>query len=95
MATELEAARLLILKAAELRDAGRDYSLAAAQAKLKGSVAGVEACDDAIQILGGYGYMREYEVERMWRDARLTRIGEGTDEIQHLIIARQLLSRLD
>ena len=93
MATELEAARLLVLKAAALRDAGRDYGMAAAQAKLKGSVAGVEACDQAIQILGGYGYIREYEVERYWRDARLTRIGEGTDEVQHLIIAREYLKR--
>lgn len=91
MATELEAARLLYLKAAALKDAGRDFTLAAAQAKLKGSVAGVKACDQAIQILGGYGYVREYEVERMWRDARLTRIGEGTDEIQHLVIAREFL----
>lgn len=92
-ATELEAARLLVLKAAALKDAGRDYTLAAAQAKLKGSVAGVQACDYAIQILGGYGYIKEYEVERMWRDARLTRIGEGTDEIQHLIIAREYLKQ--
>lgn len=91
MATELEAARLLVLKAAALRDAGRDYTSAASMAKLKGSVAGVEACDAAIQILGGNGYMRDYQVERMWRDARLTRIGEGTDEIQHLIIAREYL----
>ena len=91
MATELEAARLLVLKAAALRDADREYGMAAAQAKLKGSVAGVEACDHAIQILGGYGYIREYEVERYWRDARLTRIGEGTDEVQHLIIAREYL----
>ncbi len=93
-ATELEAARLLTLKAAALRDAGRDYTAAAAMAKLKGSVAGVKACDDAIQILGGYGYMHDYEVERLWRDARLTRIGEGTDEIQHLIIGRHLLGQL-
>ncbi len=92
-ATELEAARLLVRKAATLRDLGRDYTEAAAMAKLKGSVAGVDACDAAIQILGGYGYIRDYEVERMWRDARLTRIGEGTDEIQHLIIARQYLAR--
>lgn len=92
-ATELEAARLLVRKAATLRDQGRDYTEAAAMAKLKGSVAGVDACDAAIQILGGYGYVRDYEVERMWRDARLTRIGEGTDEIQHLIIARQYLAR--
>lgn len=92
-ATELEAARLLVRKAATLRDQGRDYAEAAAMAKLKGSVAGVDACDAAIQILGGYGYIRDYEVERMWRDARLTRIGEGTDEIQHLIIAREYLAR--
>lgn len=92
-ATELEAARLLVRKAATLRDLGRDYAEAAAMAKLKGSMAGVDACDAAIQILGGYGYIREYEVERMWRDARLTRIGEGTDEIQHLIIARHYLAR--
>jgi alkylation response protein AidB-like acyl-CoA dehydrogenase len=93
MATELEAARLLYLKAAALRDAARDYTIAASQAKLKGSVEGVKACDHAIQILGGYGYMKEYEVERMWRDARLTRIGEGTDEIQKLIIAREYLKQ--
>ncbi len=93
-ATELEAARLLTLKAAALRDAGRDHTAAAAMAKLKGSVAGVKACDDAIQILGGYGYMRDYQVERLWRDARLTRIGEGTDEIQHLVIAREFLAGL-
>ena len=67
--------------------------MAASQAKLTGSVAGVKACDHAIQILGGYGYIREYEVERMWRDARLTRIGEGTDEIQHLIISREYLKQ--
>ncbi len=93
MATELEAARLLVRRAAALRDAGRDYTEAASMAKLKGSTAGVAACDAAIQILGGYGYMRAYEVERLWRDARLTRIGEGTDEVQHLLIARALLAR--
>lgn len=91
MVMELEAARLLIRKAAALKDAGRDYTLAASMAKLKGSVAGVQACDYAIQILGGYGYIKEYQVERMWRDARLTRIGEGTDEVQHMIIAREYL----
>lgn len=93
MALELEAARLLVAKAAALKDAGRDYSVAASMAKLKGSVAGVQACDYAIQILGGYGYIQDYEVERMWRDARLTRIGEGTDEVQHMIIARDYLKR--
>ncbi|MFO7546116.1 MAG: acyl-CoA dehydrogenase family protein [Trueperaceae bacterium] len=94
MATELEAARLLVRKAAVLRDLGRDYVMAASMAKLKGSVAGVNACDVAIQILGGYGYVEDYEVERMWRDARLTRIGEGTDEIQHVLIAREYLRSL-
>ncbi len=94
MALELEAARLLVLKAAALKDAGRDFTLAASMAKLKGSVAGVQACDYAIQILGGYGYMQDYQVERMWRDARLTRIGEGTDEVQHLIISRAYLQHL-
>ena len=93
MVLELEAARLLVLKAAALKDAGRDYAMAASLAKLKGSVAGVQACDYAIQILGGYGYIKEYEVERMWRDARLTRIGEGTDEVQHMIISRAYLSQ--
>ncbi len=93
-ATELEAARLLVRKAAVLRDQGRDHTMAAAMAKLKGSVAGVNACDSAIQILGGYGYLRDFEVERFWRDARLTRIGEGTDEIQHLIISREYLRQL-
>ena len=93
MVLELEAARLLVLKAAALKDAGRDYAMAASLAKLKGSTAGVQACDYAIQILGGYGYIKEYEVERMWRDARLTRIGEGTDEVQHMIISRAYLSQ--
>ncbi|NOK79065.1 MAG: acyl-CoA dehydrogenase [Chloroflexi bacterium AL-N5] len=91
MAMELEAARLLVRQAATLKDAGRNFAMAASMAKLKGSTAGVQACDMAIQILGGYGYMQEYEVERMWRDARLTRIGEGTDEVQHLVIAREYL----
>ena len=93
MALELEAARMLVLKAAALKDAGRDFALAASMAKLKGSVAGVQACDYAIQILGGYGYIKDYQVERMWRDARLTRIGEGTDEVQHMIISRAYLSQ--
>ena len=91
IATELEAARLLTYKAAALKDAGKDYTMAAAMAKLQGSVSGVKANDYAIQILGGNGYMVDYQVERMWRDNRLTRIGEGTDEIQHLVIAREYL----
>ncbi|NHK39209.1 acyl-CoA dehydrogenase family protein [Thermus thermophilus] len=90
-ATELEAARLLYLKAAELKDAGRPFTLEAAQAKLFASEVAVKACDEAIQILGGYGYVKDYPVERYWRDARLTRIGEGTSEILKLVIARRLL----
>jgi len=93
MSTELEAARLLYLKAAALKDAGRPYTMAAAQAKLFASEVGVKACDHAIQILGGYGYIKEYPVERYWRDARLTRIGEGSSEIQHVIIGRELLKQ--
>ncbi|MBF6594991.1 MAG: acyl-CoA dehydrogenase family protein [Thermaceae bacterium] len=93
MGTSLEAARLLYLKAADLRDAGRPFGMAAAQAKLFASEIAVQACDEAIQILGGYGYIKEYPVERYWRDARLTRIGEGTSEILKLIIARNLLAQ--
>ncbi len=91
MGTELEAARLLYLKAASLKDAGRDYTLAAAQAKLLASEAATRAADAAIQILGGYGYVKDYPVERYWRDVRLMRIGEGTSEIIKLVIAKRVL----
>jgi alkylation response protein AidB-like acyl-CoA dehydrogenase len=93
MATQLEAARLLYLKAADLCDAGKPFGLAAAQAKLFASEVGVQVCDEAIQILGGYGYIKEYPVERYWRDARLTRIGEGTSEVLRIVIARNLLAQ--
>jgi len=93
MATGLEAARLLYLKAADLKDAGRPFGMAAAQAKLLASEVAVRACDEAIQILGGYGYLKDYPVERYWRDARLTRIGEGTSEILKVIIAKNLLAQ--
>ena len=93
MSTNLEAARLMYLKAADLRDADRPYAMAAAQAKMFASEVGVQACDEAIQILGGYGYIKEYPVERFWRDARLTRIGEGTTEVLKLIISRNLLAQ--
>lgn len=93
MSTELEASRLLIYRAADLKDAGSDFTVAAAQAKLLATNAGVKACDEAIQILGGYGYVKEYPVERYWRDNRLTRIGEGTDEVQRMIISRHLFTQ--
>lgn len=93
MSTELEAARLLISKAAHLKDAGQPFTEAAAKAKLYASEAANRACDNAIQILGGYGYIREYPVERFWRDNRLTLIGEGTSEVQRMIIGRHLLAK--
>ncbi|KQR40910.1 acyl-CoA dehydrogenase family protein [Deinococcus sp. Leaf326] len=91
--TRLEAARLLIRKAADLKDAGQNFTVPVARAKLFATTVGVEACDEAIQMLGGYGYVKEYPVERFWRDNRLTRIGEGTDEVQRLVISRDVLKR--
>ncbi|CAM3513514.1 acyl-CoA dehydrogenase family protein [Deinococcus frigens] len=93
MDTKLEAARLLIRKAADLKDAGETFTTPVARAKLFATTVGVEACDEAIQMLGGYGYVKEYPVERFWRDNRLTRIGEGTDEVQRLVISRDVLKR--
>ncbi len=89
--TELEAARLLLLQAAHLKDQARDFMKAASMAKLFVTEAANRACYDAMQILGGYGYSREYPLERMARDVRVCTIYEGTSEIQRLIIARELL----
>jgi alkylation response protein AidB-like acyl-CoA dehydrogenase len=93
MSTELEAARLLTHKAAALRDAGKPYTLEAAQAKFFASEVATRICDEAIQIHGGYGYSKEYPIERYWRDVRLMRIGEGSSEIQQMVIAREWLKR--
>jgi alkylation response protein AidB-like acyl-CoA dehydrogenase len=90
MATEIEAARLLVYKAARLKDAGRDFSLTAAQAKLKTGRLAVRATEEAVQIHGGYGYIEEYPVCRFYRDAKILTIGEGTDEVQQMVIARAL-----
>jgi len=90
MATEIEAARLLTYKAARCKDAGRSFSLTAAQAKLKTGRLAVRASEEAVQIHGGYGYMEECPVCRFYRDAKILTIGEGTDEIQQLVIARAL-----
>jgi alkylation response protein AidB-like acyl-CoA dehydrogenase len=90
MATEIEAARLLTYKAARLKDAGRDFSLTAAQAKLKTGRLAVRCAEEAVQIHGGYGYIEEYPVCRMYRDAKILTIGEGTDEVQQMVIARAL-----
>ena len=89
--TELEAAKLLLMQAAHLKDQGRNFMKAASMAKLFASEAANRACYDAVQILGGYGYSREYPLERMARDVRVCTIYEGTSEIQRLIIARELL----
>jgi alkylation response protein AidB-like acyl-CoA dehydrogenase len=93
MATELDAARLLILRAAWLKDQGMRVTKESAMAKLYASEAATRACNQALQIHGGYGYMKDYPVERYLRDAKVCEIGEGTSEIQRLIIARQLLGR--
>ncbi len=90
MSTEIEAARLLVYRAALLKDAGRSFGLAAAQAKLKTGRLAVRCADEAVQIHGGYGYIEEYPVCRMYRDAKVLTIGEGTDEIQQMVIARGL-----
>jgi alkylation response protein AidB-like acyl-CoA dehydrogenase len=90
MATEIEAARLLTYKAAWLKDQGRNFTLTAAQAKLKTGRLAVRASEEAVQIHGGYGYIEEYPVCRFYRDAKILTIGEGTDEVQHMVIARAL-----
>lgn len=90
-ATEIEAARALLHHAARLKDAGRRFTREAAMAKSYASEVAMRATIDAIQVHGGYGYMKEYEVERMFRDAKLTEIGEGTTQIQLLVIARDIL----
>jgi len=91
MATRIEAARLLVYKAALKKDSGERYTKEAAMAKLFASETAAFVVDCAVQIHGGYGYMKEYPVERYYRDARITRIYEGTSEIQRLVIANQLL----
>ncbi len=90
-ATELEAARLLVHKAAYLKDRGQPFTQEAAMGKLFASEAAERATRNALQIFGGYGYSREYPVERLYRDNRLTTIGEGTSEIQRMVIAREVL----
>jgi alkylation response protein AidB-like acyl-CoA dehydrogenase len=91
MATRIEAARLMVYKAARLKDQGKDYVKAAAMAKLFASDTAMWVTTEAVQIHGGYGYVKEYHVERHMRDAKITQIYEGTSEIQKLVIARELL----
>ena len=91
MATEIDAARLLIWKAARLKDLGMPYIKEASMAKLYASGVAMRASTECVQIHGGYGYMQEYGVERLMRDAKITQIYEGTSEIQQLVIAKELL----
>jgi alkylation response protein AidB-like acyl-CoA dehydrogenase len=93
MATEIDAAKLLVRQAALLKDAGLDYTRQASQAKLYASELATRAAGHAIQIHGGYGYIRDFGVERLYRDAKATELYEGTSEIQRLVIARQLLGQ--
>ncbi|HWI74811.1 MAG TPA: acyl-CoA dehydrogenase family protein [Baekduia sp.] len=93
MATNVEAARLLTLKAARMKDAGERSDLEAGMAKLFASEAGLKVVEEAFRIHGGYGYSKEYEIERLYRDAPLLLIGEGTSEIQRMVIGRTLLRR--
>jgi short-chain 2-methylacyl-CoA dehydrogenase len=90
ISAEIEAARLLTYKAAMLKDRGESFSLVAAQAKLKTGRLAVRASEEAVQIHGGYGYIEEYPVCRFYRDAKILTIGEGTDEVQQMVIAREL-----
>ncbi len=90
MSAEIEAARLLVYKAAREKDAGRNFTLTAAQAKLKTGRLAVRCTEEAVQIHGGYGYIEEYPVCRFYRDAKILTIGEGTDEVQQMVIARAL-----
>jgi alkylation response protein AidB-like acyl-CoA dehydrogenase len=90
MSTEIEAARLLTYRAALEKDAGKPFGLTAAQAKLKTGRLAVRVAEEAVQIHGGYGYIEEYPVCRFYRDAKILTIGEGTDEVQQMVIARAL-----
>jgi alkylation response protein AidB-like acyl-CoA dehydrogenase len=92
IATQVDAARLLVLRAARLKDSGRPFARAASVAKLYAAEAATRAASNAIQIHGGYGYIKDYPVERYFRDAKLCEIGEGTSEIQRMTIAKELLA---
>ena len=92
MAQKVESARLLVYKAAWLKDQGKDYTVASAMAKLAASEAAMQVSTEAVQVHGGYGFVKEYHVERLMRDAKITQIYEGTSEIQKLVISRAMKS---
>ncbi len=91
MASEIEAARLMTYHAGWMKDNGQRVTKESAMAKLYASEAAVRTCDNAVQVLGGYGFVKDYKVEKFYRDVKLCTIGEGTSEIQRLVIARRLL----
>jgi alkylation response protein AidB-like acyl-CoA dehydrogenase len=93
MATQLDAARLLTLRAAVMKDAGQKTTLESSMAKLMASEVAVKICDEAVQLHGGYGFIKDYPVEKFYRDVKLCTIGEGTSEIQRIIIAREILRK--
>jgi alkylation response protein AidB-like acyl-CoA dehydrogenase len=93
MATELDAAWLLTMRAAQMKDAGMKVTLESAMAKLYASEAACRICDEGVQIHGGYGFIKDYPAEKFYRDVRLCPIGEGTSEIQRMVIARELLGK--
>ena len=92
MATEIEAARLLVYKAAALKDAHENYDVASSMAKVFASEVAMRTTVEAVQIHGGYGFVKEYHVERLMRDAKITQIYEGTSEVQRIVISRSVLS---
>jgi alkylation response protein AidB-like acyl-CoA dehydrogenase len=91
MATQIECARLLTLQAAALKDAGKPVTKQSAMAKMYASEVAVRVAEESVQIHGGYGYTKDYPAEKYWRDSKLCTIGEGTSEIQRIVIAKQLL----
>ncbi len=91
MATEIDAARLLVMKAAHEKDNGQNYDLSGAMAKLFASRVAMWVTTEAVQVHGGYGYVKEYHVERLMRDAKITQIYEGTSEVQKIVISRSVL----
>ena len=93
MATKIEAAELLTLKAADLKNKGKKVTEISAMAKYYASEVCVSVSNDAVQVFGGYGYTKDFPVEKFYRDSKLCTIGEGTSEIQKLVIAREILSK--
>ena len=91
MATRIDAAKMLCFKAAWEKDNGKDYSMSSSMAKLAASETAMWVTTEAVQIHGGYGYVKEYHVERLMRDAKITQIYEGTSEVQRVVITREIL----